>query len=814
MVTLKLSRLVTRPESLRRRAVAFIAVALLCVSAGTFAAGCGRSAEDRIAEAQALIDAGQPNEAVATLREVLESDPENAQANLLLGAALLQYGQPGAAVFPLEKAAEKGLAQQDAGASLLLVRAYMKLKRSADAIRALDRVIEGAPDNTAALQLRVKVKLEVGRAEEALADTQRLIALAPDDFNAAGLNATALADAGRENEARKEFKRAREIGSQSGDPSLAARGCFALAGFEAAHKNTAGAMEEFERCTEAYPTDALGLRLATEFFDQTAHPEKATALWRRAVEQAPESLDYGLTLAGRLRRAGDEAEALALLRTAAESSGLPAAWQATADFQRTGGDLAGAEQSLTAAIEASGGVNDGPLRLALANLYVDMGQLDRAEEALAKLDDEAQRSLIQGRLLLARGDASGALDAFDVSVRRYPGNVGIRYMAGIAAQKAGDLGRAEQEFREALRADPTASDAALVLAQLALQSGKGEQALQFAQNFLQYREGHQAEGLRVLARAQAASDDLTGARETLAALAKLPGQGTIAITERAWLEARKGGPRAAMRVIEESRVDLTDPASEEALRVLVEGLLVEGKGARALERVDAALAKHSESAAFREIRGAVLARTEHADEARADYEKALALDPKSARALSGLGALAVAAGDLPRALDLFERAAQSSPDDVSAAYSAAQIVLAQGNQEESLRRLREILAHDPSHAGASNDLAWMLASKGQELELALALAEQAQRLSPKPEFADTLGWVRLQLGELDAAITAFEEAVAGKPKDPTLRYHLGLALARRGDSKRALATLHEALNSGTFPDAEAARQEIARLESQ
>ena len=813
-MTVRLSRVEARPEGSRRRSVALVAIALLCVSAGTFAAGCGRSAEDRITEAQSLLDAGQANEAITTLREVLESNPENAQANHLLGAALLQSGQPGAAVFPLESAAEKGLTQQDAGASLLLARAYLQLQRNADAIHALDRVIEGAPDHTAAIRLRAEAKLQANQAAEALADTQRLVALAPDDFSAAVMNAGVLAVAGRQDEARKEYERAREIGAQSGDSSLASRGCFALARFEADRKNVAGATEEFERCAETYPTDALGLRLATEFFDQTAHPEKATALWRRAVEQAPESLDYRSTLARRLRRAGDEAGALALLQTAAQSSGLPAAWQATADFQRAGGDLAGAEQSLTTAIEASGGVNDGPLRLALANLYVDMGQLDRAEEALAKLDDDAQRSLIQGRLLLARGDASGALAAFDVGVRRYPGNASVRYMAGIAAQKAGDRGRAEQELREALRADPAGSDAALVLAQLALQAGNGPQALQLAQLFLQTREGHRAEGLQLLARAQAASDDLAGARETLDSLAKLPGQDIMAVTERAWLETRKGGPRAAIRVIEESRVDLTDPASEEALRVLVEGLVAEGKGARALERVDAALAKHPESATFREIRGAVLARTGHADEARADYEKALALDPKSARALSGLGALAVAAGDLPRALELFERAAQSSPDDVSAAYSAAQIVLAQGNQEEAMRRLREILARDPSHAGASNDLAWILASKGQELELALALAEQAQRLSPKPDFADTLGWVRLQRGELDAAITAFEQAVAGKPKDPTLRYHLGLALARKGDRKRALATLHEALGSGTFPDAEAARQEIARLESQ
>lgn len=798
----------------RLPALVRLAASLVVATALTLPLACSRSAEDRIAEAQAMLDAGQANEAITALREVLESEPDNAQANRLLGAALLQAGQPGAAVFPLESAAEKGLAEQDATASLLLARAYLQLQRTADAIHALDRVIEGAPDHTAALRLRAEAKLQANQPSDAIVDTQRLVTLAPDDFGAAVMHASALAAAGRSDDARKAFERAREIGEKSGDPSLAARGCLAVAKFEADGKNIGPAAKAYERCLESYPTDALGLRLATEFFDRSGEPEKATALWRRATEQAPENLDYRLALARRLRRAGDEAGAIALLESAATASGLPAAWQAVAEFQRGGGDLAGAEKSLTTALEASGGVNDAAIQVALADLYVEMGQLDRAEALLSKLDDEAARALVQGRVLLARGDAAGAIASFDRAIQRWPGNAGLRYLAGVAAQKSGDTARAEQELREALRADPAATDAALVLAQLALQAKDATQATQLASAFLQTRESRRAEGLRVLARAQAATGDTAAARDTLARLARLPGQAEAALTERAWIETRASGPDAAIRVIEASHIDLTDPAAESALRTLAEALVTSGKGARALERVDAAIAKHPDQPAFHAIRGAVLARGGRVDEARASYEKALALDPTSAAALSGLGTLAIAANDLPAALDLFSRAAKTSPDDAAIAYSIAQIVLAQGKQDEAVRQLREVLVLDPSHAAASNDLAWLLAAEGQQLDLALALAEQAQRLDPRPDFMDTLGWVRLQRGETDAAITSFEQAVAGKPKDPTLRYHLGLALARKGDRDRALATLREALGAGAFPDAEAARQEIARLEKQ
>lgn len=800
-----------RPCRIRR--TRRVATLLLWASMGAWSAACGRTTEDRVFDAQALLDAGQANEAIATLREALESDPDDVAANQLLGVALLQAGQPGAAVFPLEKAAEKALAENDANPSLVLAKALLHLQRGTDAVRALDRVIAALPDHTGALRLRAESRIQANQSADALADTQRLVALAPEDFSAAVMNASVLAASGRVDEARKEYERARKLGADSQDPGLAARGCFALAQFEADRKSPAAA-EEYARCAREYPADLLGLRLATAFFDGAGRPEEATALWRRAVEQAPESIELRARLAERLRRAGDGAGAMALLREAAESSGLPEAWRALAEHQRSGGDLSGAEESLNRAIEASSGTASEGLRAALAGLRIESGRFDEAQALIDALSDPGQRSLLRGRLLLERGDAGGALAALDDAVRRWPDQAGVRYLAGSAALRAGDAGRAEQELREALRADPSGSDAALALAQLAFEAGDGAQAVQLARGFLQLREGRRPDGLRILARAQGLTGDFDGARETLGSLEKLPDQRSLAAVERAWLESRAQGPGAAVRAIEDSRVDLTDPANEEALRALAEGLIAQGDGARALERVDAALAKHPDHARYHELRGAVLTRIGRGDDARASFEKALSIDPQLARALSGLGALSVAAGDLDAAFGMFERAAAIDPGDANAAYAAAQIVLAQGKEDEAVRRLRAVVARSPGHSGAANDLAWVLASRGQDLDLALALAERAHRLAPQPDLADTLGWVHLQRGEVDAAIAAFEKAVAGKPHDPTLRYHLGIALARKGDRDRALAALRDALGAGAFPDADAARQEIARLESQ
>ena len=79
---------------------------------------------------------------------------------------------------------------------------------------------------------------------------------------------------------------------------------------------------------------------------------------------------------------------------------------------------------------------------------------------------------------------------------------------------------------------------------------------------------------------------------------------------------------------------------------------------------------------------------------------------------------------------------------------------------------------DPGHVGARNDLAWLLAEEGQDLDTALALALAAQRLDPSPDVLDTLGWVYLKRGESAEAVKAFEQAVEKRPDSASMRYRL------------------------------------------
>jgi Tfp pilus assembly protein PilF len=72
--------------------------------------------------------------------------------------------------------------------------------------------------------------------------------------------------------------------------------------------------------------------------------------------------------------------------------------------------------------------------------------------------------------------------------------------------------------------------------------------------------------------------------------------------------------------------------------------------------------------------------------------------------------------------------------------------------------------------------------------------------------------VHIKRGEDEQAVDALEKAIAISGSSPTVHYHLAMALGRSGNTERARKMLKRALAGGDFPEAEAARQQLAELD--
>src|SRR5262249_40158431 len=114
---------------------------------------------------------------------------------------------------------------------------------------------------------------------------------------------------------------------------------------------------------------------------------------------------------------------------------------------------------------------------------------------------------------------------------------------------------------------------------------------------------------------------------------------------------------------------------------------------------------------------------------------------------------------------------------------------------------------------ALNNLAYLLAESGGDLDEALQLAQRAQQKQPgNLNLTDTLGWIYLKKNMSDSALQIFNICVKKDPENPTFRYHLGLTLLQKGDKEKARLELQTALEKKPAKGEEAKiREVIARI---
>ena len=198
-----------------------------------------------------------------------------------------------------------------------------------------------------------------------------------------------------------------------------------------------------------------------------------------------------------------------------------------------------------------------------------------------------------------------------------------------------------------------------------------------------------------------------------------------------------------------------------AVKIFQDGALAdEFTGALPEDAVREILARFLPTAADREAeRAEKLAAEGKTEEAKAIYEKLLAADPNHDRSLLGLARL-IASDDAPRAQELLDRVAFTSPLRAEAERLLARVKLRSGGGNEA--ELRSALAADPENLEKRFALAEALAA-GEKYED--ALKEFLEVLRRDRNFRDD--------GARKAMLSIFE--VFGNDHDLTQKYRSELA---------------------------------------
>jgi tetratricopeptide (TPR) repeat protein len=740
---------------------------LWLIVGATLTGGCSaysaRQKDRHVSTGDKYVQSGLFKEAAFEYLAALKRDPRDGDVREKLADAALRAGDTTTALREYVRAADQipdRVTLQMKAATLLLAAG-----RFEDARTRSELVLQRDSANVEAHILRANAFIGMKDLDGALTQIEDAIKANPDRGEIySNLGAIELS-LGQRAAAETAFKRAAELAPGSIQAQLALGHFYWLSG------QWPGAEEALKRAVAIGPRDRLANRALADFYLAT----------NRAAAAEP------------------------LLKTVAAVSGSSADAFAVADYYVLVGRLEDARRALellekdpAAAVEA---------RIRLATVDYRGGRRTEAYKRLAAVlttDPTNPKALmVKARLLQTdrRYDEALAI-AREVADRAH---LLAAYYVIAEAQTA--LGRPQEAivaYNEVIRQNPRATDARLMLSKLNLAVGATDLSLSLAREVLT-TSPRNPEARLTAARALLANNDLVRAEQELKELASRYPSSPAIEAELGMLYGRKERLDVARQHFE--RAIKLQPGNPDALLGLVALDLKARRFGEAKVRADSLVSK-SPTPTNLTLAARVYAAVADRPGAERMLKKAIETQPGYLPAYLALGQLYVSQGQLPAARAEFETLARQSVKPVSALTMVGVLLQAEGNVEGARKQYERVLELEPDAPVAANNLAYIHAEAGTSLDLALSLAEGARRREPEnASINDTLGYVLLVSKRPFPAIAAFERSVQLEPGNPVYHYHLGRAYLENGDKEKARKSLTAALALNTaFRDAADAKR--------
>ena len=793
------------------------------------ALACGSDAnrvQYHLGKADSFLAEGRGREALIELHSAARLEPDNVDLSLRVAETSLRYGFFGDAVDFYRDALS--FRPEDSEAQLNLAQLLLELDPSASKAR-VNQVLARDPGNAKAWLIRARASLIAGDVESAMSHIAQARRIDLSEPEIDRVMALAYETRGRAARARNPMAvpapRVTQSILRAYERYLAKGGEYPLMGYLGRARtlsqlpgHSAEALEAFaqalDQCREiGSPYEHVqiareAVRVAQVLGDP-ALAKRAAQFW---IDTTPRDMDAWRSFA-ELSVEDPEAHQRRVYEDLVRSlPDLPEAHVLYAHhlLNRQGYSLA--VDHLNERLGQSEGEGDALLLIGISDLQNRSQRFADAAKTLEKLQAQfpdlpaAALALGEHQVLNEQFEAGAA--TLQAGLREQPTSHGYRLLAR-AEQRQGNLPQALAAINKAIalanRADPNS-----LRLKAQIHSEMGQHAK--AGNSLLRLE--RKAGLRPQERLSLAlSYYLRGT----------PGVGRKFLIQL--LEAEDAGPRAAL---EFSRWDGQNPRYRPAVRrhlasrfkafpndtalltALTEMDWADGRLEEARERLNAAIDLKSWVGKPYLIRGNFLLGLGELVAARDDAERALRLDPSTSNeAYNIMAAAYMNSGDLPNLVAAMEAQAAKRGLSADRLGLLARLNLGVGKTARALELYEQALDGGSDLLFVKNDLAYLLASLGGDLDRALALARMATEAPGEDVSAvDTLGYVYLKMGKPEAAVWQFRQAVSeAAPPVPDYYFHLGLALVKLGKAEQARAAFQEALAlNPEFSDAEQARQ--------
>jgi len=542
--------------------------------------------------------------------------------------------------------------------------------------------------------------------------------------------------------------------------------------------------------------------------------QKAERFLRLKVESNPHSPDslLGLARFHRLQKnPGGIAAAVAPMLKDAEH--FPTGQLQVADFYLEAESYGPAEQTLREAIASRSSIREAAqVRLArVLFLY------RRPDEAFALADQLAKEFPKDRDVVILRAELAVSArrqDRYDLVVAELksllltlPNDPAIYSALGEVLLIKGDLDGAAKELEQAAKLDLVNTNARLSLVNINLQKKNYTEAMKGIDQLLLADPSN----LRYrLLRASALRNqrNFGEAKAVLTSLnSEAPNQSGVQL-EMAFLDLAEGRASQAEAILR--RLFQPGRPNIMVLDGLAHSLVIQNRFDRAMELLLSAR-KQFPSPALDLLIAEVSLTGRHPDQAIQFYSSA---DKDSKLSAEELGRYAEAlqqGGKLREAITVARRARDLDPQRRQLSVFLAFLLQTAGGNDEAIGLYRTVLKSEPSNLQAANNLAYMLAERGQDLQEANQLANLCVRAQPENDgFGDTLGLVLYNQGKFGDAIEVFQRVLRKQPSQGLYRYHLALAFIGKGDRSQARRELDLASRQNLEPSEKVKVQELLK----
>jgi len=713
--------------------------------------------------------AGKFGEAVIQYRSAVLQDPGAGDARVKLADAFLATGDGANALREYVRAAD--LLPADINLQLKAGNLLLFAGRFDDAKARAEKVLTKTPADVGAQLLMANALAGLKDLDAAVAQIEDALRVAPDRSGAySNLGALELSR-GKQQAAERAFRKAVELQPKSVAAHLALGNFFWLT-----DRLTEGE-QSLKQALEIDPRHPLTNRALASFYLATN---------RLPAAEQPLKVVFEVT------------------KTAAAAVALEEYYVAT-----------GQDASARAILEPM--LND-PRTTATANVRLaaldyksgnHAGAYQRLVRVLEKDQANLQALLIKSSFLLSDGKPGDALASATLASERHPESAAAFFALGRIQALRRQPDAAIAAFQEVLRINPRTTDAKIALGQLQLGQGRTEASIGLAAEAMTNEPGNgNAQLLYVRGLlAQGALDRAEGELKQLKA--HFPNSSSVH-TQQGMLLARRGKSAEARAEFDRALELRADEI--EAFGGLVALDMAARNFAAARARVDERLAS-APSPALLTLAARVYAASNDLTSAERFLRQAISQDSGYVAAYGALAQLYVFQRKLDAARAEFDAMAERSPKSVAAHTMVGVLLESQGDIDGARERFERVMQIDPEAAVAANNLAWIYAQHGGNLDVAMHLAQIAQKRMPEvPEVGDTLGFIYYKKNLASLAISTLKVSAAKDPNNALYHYHLGLAYASSGDAQQARGSLTRAL--ALKPDFDGADQARRLLGSQ